>query len=140
MVRIAIIAHEPMASALLDVGLHVFPDATDIYPFDIQANCCPDTVSELIFDALYDFEAKKILVLTDLYGATPSNISERVVTKLNEKGVAAELICGVNAGMVISAIAYRLHDLPELSEKVIERGKKGIRSLIAPPAEQLSAD
>lgn len=132
MVRIAIIAHEPMASALLDVGLHVFPDATDIYPFDIQANCCPDQASEQIFNALYDFEAQKILILTDLYGATPSNIAVRVATKLNEHQVPTELLCGVNPGMVISAIAYRAHDLPELTQKVIEGGKKGIRSLLSP--------
>ncbi len=135
MVRIAIIAHEPMASALLDVGLHVFPNATDIYPFDIQASCCPDTVYELIFKALYDMEARKMLLLTDLYGATPSNIAVRVANKLNEHQVPTELLCGVNPSMVISAIAYRAHELPELTQKVIEGGIKSISSLVSANSE-----
>ncbi|MDO5667411.1 MAG: hypothetical protein Q4G44_06265 [Alcaligenaceae bacterium] len=130
MVRIAIIAHEPMASALLDVGLHVFPNATDIYPFDIQATCCPDTIYELIFNALYDMDAQQILILTDLYGATPSNIAVRVANTLNEHQVPTELLGGVNPGMVISAIAYRAHELAELTKKVIEGGTKSIRSLV----------
>lgn len=130
MVRIAIIAHEPMASALLDVGQHVFPDATDIYPFDIQATCCPDAVSDLIFDALYDMETRKVLILTDLCGATPANIAVRVANKLNDHQVPTELLGGVNAGMVLSAIAYRAHELPELTKKVIEGGIKSIRSLV----------
>lgn len=129
MVRIAIIAHQPMASALLDVGLHVFPDAKDIYPFDIQADSCPDQVYEFIFNALFDLEAREILILTDLYGATPSNISVRVAERLNQHHVPTALICGVNPGMVISAIAYRAHELPTLIEKVVDGGTKSIRTL-----------
>jgi PTS system ascorbate-specific IIA component len=131
MVRIVIIAHAPMASALLDVGQHVFPDATDIYPFDIQADCCPDLAVEGIFNALYDHDAKEIIILTDLCGATPSNIATRVANKLNEHHVSTELVCGVNPGMVISAIAYRAHELTELADKVIEGGTKSIRSLVS---------
>ncbi|MDK6203353.1 hypothetical protein QP097_07755 [Oligella urethralis] len=135
MVRIAIIAHEPMASALMDVALHVFPETTDIYPFDIQANCCPDAVSELIFDALYDMDVRKVLILTDLCGATPANIAVRIASKLNEHAVPTELLGGVNAGMVLSAIAYRAHALPELTQKVIEGGIKSIRSLVEARAD-----
>ncbi|NLA51288.1 MAG: hypothetical protein GX860_04050 [Alcaligenaceae bacterium] len=131
MVRIAIIAHEPMASALRDVGLHVFPDAIDIYPFDIQADCCPDLAGEAIFDALYDHDAREIIILTDLCGATPSNIATRVAHKLNDHHVCTQLVCGVNPGMVISAIAYRAHTLTELVDKVIEGGTKSIRSLVS---------
>lgn len=130
MVRIVIIAHEPMASALLDVGLHVFQNATDIYPFDIEADSCPDKACDIIFRSLYDMEAKKILILTDLCGATPSNIATRVAIKLNEHNVSTELICGVNPGMVISAIAYRAHELPELRDKVLDGATKSIRSLV----------
>lgn len=135
MVRIAIIAHEPMASALLGVGLHVFPDAMDIYPFDIQADCCPDLTCEAIFEALYDHDAKEIIILTDLCGATPSNIATRVAIRLNEHHVATELVCGVNPGMVISAIAYRAHDLSELTDKVIDGGVKSIRTLVSTDTE-----
>lgn len=131
MVRIAIIAHEPMASALMDVAKHVFPDATDLYPFDIQADCCPDLAVDAIFAALYDHDATEIIILTDLCGATPSNIATRVAHKLNEYNVSTELVCGVNPGMVISAIAYRAHDLSELADKVIEGGTKSIRSLVS---------
>ena len=134
MSRIVIIAHEPMASALLNVGLHVFPSATDVYPFDIHADTCPDLLSEVIFSSLLDLEAKKILILTDLCGATPSNIATRVAIKLNLHGVPTELLCGANPGMVVSAIAYRAHELPELSKRVIEGGIKSIRSLVSSDA------
>ena len=131
MVRIAIIAHEPMASALMDVGLHVFPDAKDLYPFDIQADCCPELAVEAIFTALYDHDAKEIIIMTDLCGATPSNIATRVAHKLKEHNISTELVCGVNPGMVISAIAYRAHEVSELADKVIEGGTKSIRSLVS---------
>jgi PTS system ascorbate-specific IIA component len=61
------------------------------------------------------------LLLTDLFGATPSNIATKLI-----KPNKIEMITGVNMPMLIRAICYAKYDLQTCVEKSIEGGKNGI--------------
>ena len=62
-----------------------------------------------------------VLVLTDIYGATPSNIA----TKLLEPG-RIEGVAGVNLPMLLRALTYRDKDMETLVTKAVAGGRDGV--------------
>ena len=62
-----------------------------------------------------------VLVLTDIFGATPSNIA----TKLIEPG-RVELVSGVNLPMLLRVLTYRQHDMPTLLKRAVSGACDGV--------------
>ncbi len=63
-----------------------------------------------------------VLLLTDMFGGTPSNIG---LSFLNQENV--EVLTGANLPMVIALVQNREHmNLKDLAEKAQEAGKMGI--------------
>lgn len=62
-----------------------------------------------------------VLVLTDMYGSTPSNIAHR----LKEKN-RVRVISGVNLPMVVRAMNYPQLNLADMTERVASGGREGI--------------
>jgi PTS system ascorbate-specific IIA component len=62
-----------------------------------------------------------VLVLTDMYGSTPSNIASRLV---RERGW--RLIAGVNLPMLIRVLNYSGLGIHELISKALSGGHDGI--------------
>ncbi|MEI6737012.1 MAG: PTS fructose transporter subunit IIA [Pseudomonadota bacterium] len=65
-----------------------------------------------------------VLVMTDIFGATPSNIA----CKLLEVG-RVEGVSGVNLPMLIRALTYRDKPLPELIAKALAGGQEGVMKM-----------
>lgn len=61
-----------------------------------------------------------VLILTDQYGSTPSNIA----AKLKDKNIRA--IAGLNLSMLIRVLNYPQLALDELVEKALSGGRDGI--------------
>jgi len=61
-----------------------------------------------------------VLVLTDMYGATPSNIA----CTIQDTDIA--IISGLNLPMLIRVMNYPSLPLQELAEKAITGGKEGV--------------
>jgi PTS system mannose-specific IIA component len=77
------------------------------------------TIAEKI-DALD--KGSGVLVLTDMFGGTPSNLS---LSFLNDERV--EVLTGVNLPMVISAVQWRDSlSLKELGERAESEGRRSI--------------
>ena len=64
-----------------------------------------------------------VLVLTDLYGSTPSNIA----CKLRRHG-HVRVVSGVNLPMLIRVLNYPDLDLDSLKEKALSGGRDGVLS------------
>lgn len=62
-----------------------------------------------------------VLILTDAYGSTPSNIA----TKLYEPG-KTRVLAGVNLPMLVRIFNYPKQSLEEMSQSAIEGGQRGI--------------
>jgi PTS system ascorbate-specific IIA component len=107
---ILIIAHTPLASALRDCVLHVFPEmgvvvkALDVLPHD-----SPEHSAQAAQHLCSELGAEQMLVLTDVFGATPCNVAQRIVD-----GVHSKLIAGVNLPMLLRAVTYRHESLDSL--------------------------
>lgn len=65
-----------------------------------------------------------VLVMTDIYGATPANIA----LKLLEPG-RVEGIAGVNLPMLLRALTYRDKDMSTLITRAIGGGRDGVLNM-----------
>jgi len=119
---IFIIAHAPLASALRQCVLHVFPDAADsIAVFDVQPNIPSDETAVAARMTLSMLNKQKTLVLTDLFGATPCNVAQKLVD-----GVNSRLIAGVNLPMLLRAVTYRHESLDAQVARALAGGTQGV--------------
>src|SRR5574343_206887 len=62
-----------------------------------------------------------VLVLTDIFGATPSNVA----TKLAEPG-RVEVLAGVNVPMLVRVLNYREKDMTTLVQRAVSGGCDGV--------------
>ena len=62
-----------------------------------------------------------VLVLSDMYGATPANLAAKLL-KYNE--VAG--VSGINLPMLVRVLTYRKSDLYQLVEKAVSGGREGV--------------
>lgn len=132
--RILIIAHIPLAHALRECALHVFPDCgPDVDALDIPPQESPDT-SLARAQALMQRhpESTQTLVLTDLFGATPCNVAQRLVD-----GVQSRLVTGANVPMLLRAVSYRHEPLDSVVSRAVVGGTQGVMQVaVAAPQNQ----
>jgi len=134
---ILIIAHAPLAHALRECALHVFPDCgAHLAAIDVQPNLPPE---ETLATARISMEQLSrapqvtgVLVLTDIFGATPSNVAQKLVD-----GVKSRLITGVNLPMLLRSVSYRNEPLEALVSRAVVGGTQGVMQVaITAPQNQ----
>jgi PTS system mannose-specific IIA component len=123
---ILIIAHAPLAHALRECALHVFPDCgAHLAAIDVQPNMPPEetmATARIAIDQLTrSAPIEGVLVLTDIFGATPSNVAQKLVD-----GVKLRLITGVNLPMLLRSVSYRNEPLEALVSRAVVGGTQGV--------------
>ena len=119
---ILIIAHAPLASALRECVLHVYPEtASGVLALDVQADASTETSRLAALALLERLNAPHTLVLTDVFGATPCNVAQKVVD-----GVRAKLVAGVNLPMLLRTVNYRHEPLDVLVARALSGGAQCI--------------
>ncbi|MBU3583606.1 PTS fructose transporter subunit IIA [Polynucleobacter sp. 15G-AUS-farblos] len=132
MAGIVIVAHTPVASAMLGFAEHAF----GVIPERVQAvDITPYEDIKVSFDRVFEAARKVnsgngILVLTDVMGATPANVA----SKLDAPGYSTELgnvivLTGLNLPMLMRCITHRGEGLEELAAKALQGGQNGILRL-----------
>jgi len=120
--RILLIAHAPLAHALRECARHVFPDcATQVLTLDVVANADPQASLEqarALLDAAGD---APVLLLTDVFGATPHNVAQELAKRPD-----ARLVTGVNLPMLLRSICYAQEPLDSLAARAVAGGTQGI--------------
>ncbi len=131
---ILIIAHAPLASALRQCVLHVFPDsAATVLAIDVQPNVPPEETLASARITLAQMGSSHTLVLTDMFGATPCNVAQKVVD-----GVKSKLIAGVNLPMLLRCMTYRHEALDALVARAMAGGAQGVMQVaITAPQNQV---
>ena len=66
-------------------------------------------------------QGKGVVLLTDMFGGTPSNLAISVLDKAN-----VEVIAGVNLPMLVRAFTYRTRGMDTLVKKAISGGCEGV--------------
>ena len=119
---IVIIAHAPLASALRQCAAHVFAERmADVLALDVQAGD-PAEISLVRARQLVDgLGGRPCLVLTDVLGATPCNVAQRLVDGMHQR-----LVTGVNLPMLWRAICYQGEPLDDLAARALSGGAQGV--------------
>jgi len=137
MVGLLIIAHAPLASALKSVALHAFPGAAEaIETVDVQPDMPLDEIEARAGEALARARRPEALVLTDVLGATPCNVAQRLAG--SDAGGTIRVIAGVNVPMLWRALTYAHEPLHTAAARALAGGEQGVTSL-APAGPQTSA-
>lgn len=129
-VRVFLLAHAPLASALRDAALHAFPEcASDVEALDVDALASKEFVAERLLERLAGCP-RPTLVLVDVAGATPANALVTLPVGLPQVSIVA----GVNLPMLWRALCYRndCTSLDELADRALEGGVRGIMRLPTP--------
>ncbi|MBN2690095.1 MAG: PTS fructose transporter subunit IIA [Gammaproteobacteria bacterium] len=124
-VTVIIISHEDIGAALIQTATKAFEELP--LPTTV-VNVGNDDNPEDLIDKLRMLLQKictdaGVLILTDLYGSTPSNIAKAL------QGTNTRMVSGLNLPMLIRVMNYPDLSLDELAEKAISGGKDGVISI-----------
>lgn len=128
MAGLLLIAHAPLASALQAVALHAFADsAVPLRALDVSPQASPEDVEAQARVLLQQLGCEEVLVLTDVFGATPSNAAQRLGDAAHVRVVA-----GVNVPMLWRALCYAREPLAALAERALAGASQGVLQLPLP--------
>jgi mannose PTS system EIIA component len=131
MACILIVAHSPLASTLQLVASHAYADcAGEVAAVDIAAGTSLELATDEIACALASLPSDEVLVLTDVFGATPCNAALAAC-----EGHHARVVAGVNVPMLWRSLCYAKLPLSDLVTRATEGGAQGILQ-VAPPRRQ----
>lgn len=138
---ILLLAHAPLAHALRQGALHVFAEAaTAVAALDVQPNEQPELTLAQATVLAEQLGCAHVLVLADVFGATPCNVGVQFVQQWNARGAghAARLVAGVNLPMLLRALNYRHEPLEQLVSRALAGGTQGVLSVsFAVPQHQV---
>jgi PTS system mannose-specific IIA component len=124
MIGILLVTHANLGNALIETAELILEGSQENIGFvsiNIQEN--PDSLRKKIKKGISKVRTDKgILILTDMFGGTPSNLSYSFL----EEGIV-EVISGVNLPILLKAINSRKKmDMATLTSSLIETGKRSI--------------
>ena len=131
---ILIIAHVPLATAFRECVLHVFPDsAQSVAALDVHPETPPEATLAQARAMLDQLATPNVLVLTDVFGATPCNVAQKLVD-----GVATRLVTGMNLPMLLRAVCYRAEPLDALVARALVGATQGAMQVaVSAPQNQI---
>ena len=130
MISLLIVAHGNLGDSLIQCAAYVLgrrPEALE----NLDLSACKDP-AEMIERARMRLDeldqGDGVLILTDVYGATPCNTVCKILSTRNVEAVA-----GVNLPMLLKALTYRDQGMATLVEKAVAGGRHGIFNIHAEP-------
>jgi len=126
--RILLIAHAPLAQALKACAMHVFPEcAQEVFAVDVEPQATPEATRAVIDAVMHQHPEANWLVLTDVLGATPSNVAQHLIDPER-----VQMIAGVNLPMLLRTVCYRQEPLPQLVQRALSGGAQGVLQVTQP--------
>jgi PTS system mannose-specific IIA component len=122
MIGIVVVTHGRLAEELVNAARAIVGDISRIAAVSIGWADDPSVANQAIERALGDVGSEEggALVLTDMFGGTPTNLS---LSFLSPK---VEIVTGVNLPMIIKLTTLREGDLLEVARAVRNQGKDAI--------------
>jgi PTS system mannose-specific IIA component len=121
MAGLLVIAHAPLATALRAVAEHVYPDCgTSLAALDVPADMPAEQVEAQAAALLAQAGTPEVLILTDVFGATPCNVAQRLAD-----GVRIRVVTGVNVPMLWRSLCYAGEPLDNLVARALAGATQG---------------
>ncbi len=123
MIGLLIVAHGTLGESLIHCASHVM-GKRPLYlrQLGVTIHDDPDAILPQARDLLrFVDQGRGVLVMTDIFGATPSNIACRLLEPGRVEGLS-----GVNMPMLIKALTYRESPMDVLIEKTLGGAHDGV--------------
>jgi PTS system ascorbate-specific IIA component len=127
MIGILLVTHDTLGDTLIDCATHILGKRPEqVASVSHSGHVDTDEFNAAINARLTELEqGEGVLILADIFGATPCNRVTQALAAGKVEGVA-----GVNLPMLIKVLTYRYLTLPELTPKAVSGGKEGIFNLV----------
>lgn len=128
MIGLMLVMHDPLASAMLSCVKHVMGEVPQHFEvLDVPPDEPVDKTMAAIRFKLEGLDTPEgVVVLTDLFGATPSNAAMKTVS--DGLSMPTVLVAGCNLPMVLRALGYRDQPMSLMAERLVMGGRNGIVS------------
>ena len=120
MIGIIVVSHGHLATELVNAARTIVGEMPRVAAVSLGWSDDMAAARKAIEDALAEVGGEDVLVLTDMFGGTPTNVS------LPFLSARVEIVTGVNLPMLIKASSLREGDLLEAARIVREQGKGAI--------------
>jgi PTS system ascorbate-specific IIA component len=123
MIGILLITHGTFGESLIQNVCHVLNKRPPLLgQLGVSAQDDPLDMLPMARLLLNEFDAGQgVLIMTDILGATPSNLALKLLEPGRVEGVA-----GVSLPMVLRALTYRKNGMETLLKKAISGGRDGV--------------
>ncbi|MCF8150373.1 MAG: PTS fructose transporter subunit IIA [Burkholderiaceae bacterium] len=127
MIGIFLLTHSTYGESLIQCACHVLNKRPErIAQLGVAAQDDPLDAMPLARDLLKLVDGGHgVLILTDIFGATPSNLAMKLLVPGRIEGIA-----GVNLPMLLRAINYREKDMETLLTRTIAGGRDGVLNML----------
>jgi mannose PTS system EIIA component len=128
MVGILIVSHGAFGESLIHCASHVLGKRPlYVRQLGVTVHDDPDEILPVAEDLIrFLDQGKGVLVFTDIFGATPANIANRLLVPGKVEGIS-----GVNLPMLIRALTYRAEPLETVIQKALSGGTEGVMRMPA---------
>jgi PTS system ascorbate-specific IIA component len=125
-VGVLLITHPGVGSAMLHTATRIIGQNTlPIKCLEVPPDAALEPVCERARSMLKVLNrGAGVLVMTDIYGATPHNVAQQIACKRKD----ATVLSGLNLPMLVRVFNYPQDDLDTLASKAAEGGTRGIMS------------
>jgi PTS system mannose-specific IIA component len=119
-----IVTHGNLAHELLNAARQIESDVSGIEAVPLEWSDTVDEAREKIAAGLAKLGGRGVIIFTDMFGGTPSNLSLSFL----EQG-RVEIVTGVNLPMIVkfAGVKQEAKDVATLAHIISEKGAKAIR-------------
>lgn len=123
MIGLLIIAHGSLGESLIDCASHVLGKTPpQVLSLAVGTHDDPSELLPAAQALVKELDSGQgVLVLSDMYGATPCNMVIKLLSPGHVEGVA-----GVNLPMLVRVLNYREAGIKKCVEKAISGGRDGV--------------
>lgn len=127
MIGLLLISHGEMASGLLDAAKLIVGEQENVAVIALREMDAIDALDQKIEQAVADLDqGQGVLILVDLFGASPFNASARVAMRMPN----VDVITGMNLPMLLETTMNReMSELNDLINIAKNAGSDGVRVL-----------
>jgi len=124
-VGVLLLTHEAMGDALIETARHLLGRISlKVDAFSIPPGSDTDFAMTSAAARVRKLDSGDgVLVLTDIFGATPSN----VIDKIQPLGVKIRRVSGLNLPMLLRVLNYSEQNLAEMAQTAADGARAGVR-------------
>jgi PTS system ascorbate-specific IIA component len=127
MIGLFLVTHSSYGESLIQCACHVLNRRPpQIAQIGVSAQDDPLDLLPLAKEMLsFVDKGDGVLIMTDIYGATPSNMAEKLLEPGRIEGIA-----GVNLPMLLRALTYREKGMETLLARAVGGGRDGVMNML----------